>query len=151
MARPSTAKFGKMRILLGDGGSPETFSAPCGLTGKGISLSKDLSEVNIPDCDDPDKPDWKGRDVQSLSMEITGEGVLAAESVSTWLEAAYSIESINAKVEVEFSQGETLGLLTFLGAFHVASFSVNGSSGERVQSSISLQSDGEVPYTWAPV
>lgn len=144
MATPVTAKFGKMRVLLGDGASPEVFTAPCGLTSKGITVSQNLSEVNLPDCDDPDAPFWVARDTTSLSVSISGEGVLAADSVTTWLAAAYSTDSTNAKVEVEFSTGT----LTFTGAFKVDSFAVTGSQGERVQSSISMQSDGEVPYVW---
>lgn len=146
MAQPTTAKFGKMRILLGDGGDPEAFTAPCGLTTKALTISKNLSEVTIPDCDDPDAPYWLARDVTNMTASITGEGVLAAESESVWNDAAFSTDSINVRFEIEFSTGTR----SYTGAFHIDSFSPTGSNGERVTASISMQSDGIVNTTWTP-
>ncbi|MCB1394388.1 phage tail tube protein, partial [Nitrobacter sp.] len=117
MAKPTTARFGKFRVLLGDGADPEVFTAPCGFTSKSLALSKNLTDVNLPDCDDPDAAAWVGRDVQSLSAQITGEGVLAVESVQKWQAAFDNTESINVKVEIEFSTGT----LTYTGAMHLAS------------------------------
>src|SRR5690606_11224625 len=115
MAQPTTARPGKMRILLGDGGSPESFSAPCGLTSRAFSPTKNFGESPVPDCDDPDAPYWIGRDVQSMSASVSGEGVLAAEAAETWMEATFSTESVNVLIEIEF----TTGVWSFAGAFHV--------------------------------
>lgn len=145
MAQPITARPGKMRILLGNGEIPEVFAAPCGLTTKGLTIQKNLSDVSVPDCDDPDAPYWLARDVNNLSISINGDGLLAAESEAVWLAAAYSTEAINVKVEIEFSTG----IRTFLGAFHVDSFGINASQGERVSAAISLQSDGQVETSFA--
>lgn len=145
MAQPTTARPGKMRILLGDGEDPEAFAAPCGLTTKGLTIQKNLSEVDIPDCDDPDAPFWLARDVTNLSISISGEGVLAAESEAIWIAAAYSTEAVNAKVEIEFSTG----IRTFSGAFHVDNFGINANQGQRVSASISLQSDGIIDTSFA--
>ena len=70
MAQPVTAKFGKMQVFLGDEATPIVYAAPCGLTTKNLTISKNLQEINIPDCDDPDAPVWLGRDVQNLSATI---------------------------------------------------------------------------------
>ena len=145
MAQPITARPGKMRILLGNGETPEVFSAPCGLTTKGIQIQKNLSDVSIPDCDDPDAPYWLARDVTNLSISINGECGLAAESEAIWINAAYSTEAINAKVEIEFSTG----IRTFSGAFHIDNFGINATQGERVSASISLQSDGIITTSFA--
>lgn len=144
MAQPTTAKPGKMRVLLGNGADPEVFSAPCGLTTKGLTITKNLSEVTIPDCDDPDAPFWMARDVESMSASISGEGVLAAESEAIWNTAAFSTDSLNVRVEVEF----TTGTRVFEGAFHLNEFGVNAQQGQRVSANISLQSDGIVESTW---
>ena len=146
MAAPTTAKFGKMRILIGDGGSPEIYSAPCGLTTKSLTISKNLSEVTIPDCDDPDAPYWLARDVTNMTASISGEGVLAAESEADWNSAAFATESINVRFEIEFSTGTR----SYVGAFHIDSFSPTGSNGGRVTASISMQSDGIVTTAWTP-
>jgi predicted secreted protein len=145
MAQPTTARPGKMRILLGNGATPEVFAAPCGLTTKGLTITQNLSEVSIPDCDDPDAAFWLARDTVSLSVGVSGDGVLAAESQATWIAAAYSTTSINAKIEIEFATGTR----TFTGAFKVDSFGIGATQGERVSASVSMQSDGTITTTFA--
>lgn len=145
MAPPVTARFGKMLIKLGDGATPtEAFAAPCGLTSKSITFSKNLNEVDIPDCDDPDAAAWLGRDVQNLSASISGDGVLAAGSIETWWDAFKNTDSINVEVSIEFSTGTML----WEGAMHLESFEPNAENGGRVQASIGMQSDGEMTGTW---
>ena len=59
--------------------APVTYAAPCGFTSKSFTLSKNLQEIDIPNCDDPDAVAWIGRDAQNLSATIAGDGVAAAE------------------------------------------------------------------------
>lgn len=146
MAIATTIKGGKVSVKLGDSGSPETFGAPCGLTQRSITLTKNLNEVSIPRCDDPDAVDWIGRDAASLSMSISGEGVLASESVEEWLDAGESIDSINVKVEVVFPAKT----YTYTGKMHVESIEIGANNGERATISISMQSDGEMVRTATP-
>ena len=82
MAQPTTARFGKFKVYLGDDGDPIVYTAPCGFTSKSLTLTKSLAEVNLPDCDDPDAVAWVGRDASSLSASVSGEGVLAADRKS---------------------------------------------------------------------
>lgn len=125
-------------------GVPITYAAPCGLTTKNFSLTKNLQELDIPDCDDPDAPSWIGRDVQNLSATISGDGVAAAESVPDWNAAAISTESVPMKVEIEF----TTGMKTFTGYFIVDNLTFGAESGGRVTLSINAQSDGEIDDKW---
>lgn len=143
MAAPTTAKFGKFRVLLGDGASPQAYVAPCGFTSKSLVLSKNLQEINLPDCDDPDAPAWVGRDVQSLSAAINGEGVLAAESAPTWMDAFESTDSISVKIEIEF---EALTYV-YTGLMHIAEMTLGAEQGGRVTNNVSMQSDGELVRT----
>lgn len=143
MAAPVTARFGKFRVLLGDGESPEVFAAPCGFTSKSLNLIKNLSDVSIPDCSDPDAPISLGRDVQNIDWNVSGEGVLAAASVATWLEAYESAESISVKIEVQFSSGT----VTFTGKAHLASFGLGAEQGGRVTVSVEMQGDGALAST----
>lgn len=143
MAAPVTARFGKFRVLLGAGTSPIVYTAPCGFTSKSLSLGKSLSEVSLPDCDDPDKPIVIGRDVESITASVSGEGVLAAAAVITWLEAYESTESVPVKIEIEFSSG----VVTWTGLMHLESIELGAEQGGRVTISVSLQSDGELVRT----
>lgn len=122
------------------------YAAPCGLTTKNFALSKNLQEVNIPDCDDPDAPIWLGRDTQNMSATISGDGVAAAESVPDWNAAAISTESVPMKVEIEF----TTGMKTFEGLFVVDNLTFGAEQGGRVTLAFNAQSDGQIADTWTP-
>lgn len=143
MAQPITARFGKFRILLGDDADPIVYTAPCGFTSKSMTLNKSLSEVSLPDCADPDAPIVLGRDVESISTSISGEGVLAASAVETWLDAYESTESVPVKVEIEFSTG----VVTWTGAMHIESLELGAEQGGRVTINVSMQSDGALTRT----
>ena len=140
MASATTIKSGMVRVLLGSGSSPIVYSALCGFTQRSITLSKNLEEVNIPDCEDPDKTDWIGRDATSLSMAISGEGVLAEESVEEWTDAFESVNSVPVKVEIEFPTKT----LTWTGYMHVESMEMGVANGGRATNNISMQSDGQM-------
>ncbi|PDS67964.1 phage tail tube protein [Rhizobium phaseoli] len=143
MATPVTARFGKFRVLIGSGSGPIVYAAPCGFTSKSLSLTKSLSEVSLPDCDEPDAPIVLGRDVESISASVSGDGVLAAAAVTTWLDAYESTESIPVKIEIEFSSGT----VTWTGNMHVESLELGAEQGGRVTLNVSMQSDGALVRT----
>lgn len=123
-----------------------TYIAPCGLTTKNLQIQKNLQEVDIPDCDDPDAPSWIARDVQNLSITISGDGVAAAESVPDWNAAAISTSSVPMKVEIEFSTG----MKSFTGDFVVDQLTFGAEQGGRVTLAFNAQSDGQIADIWTP-
>lgn len=129
-----------------EAGVPIIYASPCGLTTKNFALTKNLQEIDLPDCDDPDAPAWIARDVQNLSATISGDGVAAAESVPAWNAAAISTDSVPMKVEIEF----TTGMKIFTGLFIVDNLTFGAESGGRVTLAINAQSDGEVDDQWVP-
>lgn len=146
MAQPTTIKGGKIRVLLGNSAVPIVYSSPCGFSQRSITLTKGLEEQQIPDCDDPDEVDWLGRDAVSLSMSVTGEGVLASESVEVWLDAWDSVDSIPAKVEWEFPAKT----ITWTGNMHVETMEVGANNGRRATNNVSMQSDGKMTRVVTP-
>jgi hypothetical protein len=146
MARAITIKSGMFRVLLGNEADPIVYAAPCGFTDRSMTLTKNLEEVNIPDCDDPDKIDWVGRDATSLSMSISGEGVLAAQSVETWLDAFDNTASVPVKVEWEFPNKT----ITWTGLMHASSLESGATNGQRATLNVSLESDGEMVRVVTP-
>jgi hypothetical protein len=146
MAQPTTTKGGRFRVLL-ETATPGTFAAPCGFLSKSLTLTKGLEEVLLPDCDDPDMVPWAGQDATSLSMGISGEGVLAAESVETWLDAWESPESVNAKIEIEFAAKT----VTWTGRIQVSTLTMGHPTAQgRVTNQVEMASDGQMTRVITP-
>ncbi len=142
MAQPTTIKGGKVRVLLDLAGSG-TYTAPCGFSSKSVTFTKSLEEVNLGDCDDPDLVNWVGRDAVSLSIGVSGEGVLATESIEDWFDAWESVDSVAAKIEIELPAKT----ITFTGNMHVETLEQGAPNGRRVTNNVSMQSDGEMVRT----
>lgn len=145
MAKPTTVRFGKMLIKVATVAAPTVFVAPCGFTSKSLALSKNLEEINIPDCDNPDDPAWVGRDVSSLTASVSGEGVLAEESLQMWISAFQSTDPVPVEIELVLA-----GTASFVwtGLMHVSTVTVSGEQGSRVTISVEMQSDGELVGTF---
>ncbi|MGG6893815.1 phage tail tube protein [Rhizobium sp. BR 315] len=147
MSKPVTIRFGKFVVQLGhDTAGTITYKSPCGFTTKSLQFTKDLNDVIIPDCDDPDKVSWLGRDVRSLSAQISGQGVLAQEAIDDWMVALESIDSVPVKIILEFPAKTITGS----GFMHLADFTVTGNLGERVTAQITMNSDGELARVTTP-
>lgn len=84
MAQATTVRFGQQYLLVGDGDTVETFTMPCGITSLTRQVTTNTSDVDIPDCADPDMFNWLGIDVNSKRMQITFSGVLAQEAIALW-------------------------------------------------------------------
>ncbi len=145
MAQPTTYKGSLVGIFLEDTGNPGTFLKPCGLSNNSISFTKNLNEVNVPDCDDPELPSWVERETASLSVSVSGSGILAAEAIDTWDAAWRDTTSINARIYVGAAT-DTVNGKYWEGALHVETFEVTGNIGEKAQVSVSMASDGELTY-----
>lgn len=123
MAEPTTTRYQDIFVKLSLGGSPETFAEPCGFTSKSITLDAALAETIFGDCSDPTIIPSITRDKVSKSFTISGEGVIAAESVAVWVAAWNNPNPVNCLVQVEVGSVT----MTVTGAIHVSS--LNPSSG----------------------
>lgn len=143
MAQATVIKGGKVYVFIGDNSDPTVYSKPCGFTSRSVTLSKNLEEVNIPDCDDPDKVDWVGRSATSLSMEIKGEGVLAVESFDIWLKTWENHGSSLVKIEFHLPNS----IISWKGKMQASNLEIGASNGQTVTLNVSLSSDGEMVRT----
>lgn len=136
MTKATTRKFSEFLVELGDGADPEQFSDPCGLTSRGFERTANMNETNVPDCTNPDDPSWLERDVVSYSASLSGQGVVAAESIDTWEDWWTAGTSKNVRVE--------LGDKAWLGSFKLSQFNITGERGQRVNMSVTMVSDGPI-------
>lgn len=139
MAKATTIRGGKVRILLGSGSSPIVYSAPCGFTSRALTFNKGFEESVVPNCRDPDNINWIGRDATTLSISISGEGVLAYESADTWDEMWLDSDSIPAKIEIEWPAKT----ITWTGNLHIETLEIGATNGIRTTLNVSMFSDGE--------
>lgn len=137
MAKAQTLSFSKFLVSLGDGNTPETFSAPCGLNSRSFNRTAATNDTNVPDCDDPDAPSWLDRDITSMSASISGAGVCADEDFDTW--EAWFTSGVTKNVKVQ------LGTRQSIAPYKCTKLNVTGQRGERVMFDVTIDSDGEVP------
>jgi hypothetical protein len=145
MAKPTTFKGSLIAIYLEDPGSAGTYLKPCGLNSTSVKFTKNAQEVNVPDCDDPEAPQWVERDVESLDFSASGEGILAAEAVEAWFDYYNQTDSVNARIYVG-SPSDVANGWYWQGKIHVMDFTVEGQTGTRATVSIELASDGEMEF-----
>lgn len=144
MARPTTFSYGKGRLLIGDGATPEVFAAPCGFTQANMTIDKSTSSTAVPDCDNPDAAVWDEKGVQTMSWTMQFQGVLAKESLELYENATFSSESVNIRFEVV---GAGTGAGTpdkrYSGRAHLK-MQIQAQRGEKFQVTIDLEGDGEL-------
>lgn len=144
MAQPTVASFGKFIVQLGDGASPEVFSAPCGFTERSLELKADTNATQVPDCDNPDAPAWEDKDVRTLSASITGQGVMALEALPTWRTWFFSALPKNVRVRLNAPTGKNPGY--YQGAAILTSLKHDSNIGEKCKLSVSIENTGA--WTW---
>jgi hypothetical protein len=148
MAKPITSRASQLLLKLGDGAEPEVFTAPCGLNSKGINFTKEMNDTPVPDCDDPDAAAWTERAVTTLSASVSGEGILSMGDLDTWIEFNESTVSRNVQVIIVVDDpNQALGGM-WTGKFLMATWEVNGELGNKINTTMELQSDG--PVLWTP-
>lgn len=143
MARPTTMKGSQLVLELGDGATPEVFTAPCALNTKGINFTATANEQSVPDCDTPDDPLWIDRVIQTLSASITGSGILALESYATW--RTWFLSGLARNVKVRFNVAAP-NAGSYIGEYVLTTFNTTGNNGELATVEVEMQSSGEVEW-----
>lgn len=148
MAQATTVPFSGVSVKLESATTLGTFVAPCGLTERSVSFTKETNDTTTPDCDNEDQAGFVERDVVSKSVTISGEGVMARESIARWRAAWDSDLPTNVRVDVAGTAAQGGG--SYTGLFHLTSFEIGATRGERVTVSIEMSSTGAFPFTPAP-
>ena len=154
MTKPNTGTFGNFLIQVGDGASPEMFSAPCGFTNKAFNETANMQETSVPDCTDPDAPAYVERAVDTLSSEINASGVLAMPAAGEDPDTGTSAFNVfrrfySAAVSKNcriYLQGVSGGY--YEGKYILSQFNKGVQKGQKINVDITLSSDGE--WDWVP-
>lgn len=147
MAAVNYTRGVKLLIKVSQGGSPETFAALCTVNAdRGITFNAQTNDANIIDCLNPDALAWLSREKQSLSIDVTGGGMSHKNDVKKLWDWWEGEESKNCQIILD--DDDTDNIVTFEGLFHLTQFDLTGTRGEKVQSTLTLSSDGEVTATF---
>lgn len=146
MAKPVTVKGTKVRLLQGNGATPEVFTAFCGLTAKSINFQTNTNETFVPDCDDPDAPQWRELSKSGRYVSISGSGLLNMGSLEAFQAAYDEDETATYRFEIAVPALQFGG--HWIGQFMLTNFQITGNDGELTNVEITLESSGEV--TWVP-
>lgn len=140
MAKAKTYSFGGIIVTIGDNGTPELFTAPCGLSQKTFTRNKDTNATQVPDCANPDAATWDENDVVSRNWSLSGSGLLTKEAKDMWTKWYNSDEPRNIKVQIPGTGAE--GGETSSGAAHLNKFEISGQRGNRWEVSVDIVGTG---------
>lgn len=137
----------KLLIQIGNGATPEVFAHDCLInSARGIQFSNSMNESINPNCDAPEDPGWIDREKDGLTATVTGAGKLHTNSVETWFNWWKSPDTKNIRVKIDVTGANGGGYWS--GAFHLSDFEITGPDRkEKVEVSVTLQSDGELTWT----
>ncbi|WP_292052153.1 phage tail tube protein [Brevundimonas sp. UBA5866] len=147
MAAVNSTRGVKLVVKVGNGASPEVFTKLCTINAeRGITFNAQTNDATVPDCDDPDKIAWLAREKQSLSVDVTGGGMNHKSDNKKLWDWWRSEDSRNCQVILD--DDDPANVITYEGAFHLTQFDMTGNVGEKVNSTMTLSSDGEVTATF---
>lgn len=143
MAAMKTARGTKLLFKIGDGASPENFTALCTInTQRGIAFSAAMTEQAVPDCASPDLPAWIQRFKDTLSAAVNGAGVLNTPDIDIMFAFLKDPNSRNCQFVVDVPGAD--GGRVFEGFFHCNEFNVTGERGPNSEATLAFASDGEI-------
>lgn len=146
MAQAKSARGTKLLIKIGDGGSPETFTHNCTISGaRSFQLQSQTNDFAIPDCDDPDLMAWLEREKVSVGGTIQGAGVLNTPDLPFFEAYARSPDPKNVRVVVDVLGADGGGYWS--GAWLLSDFQVSGDRGQKIEANLTMVSSGILTFT----
>lgn len=133
----------KLVLKVGNGATPEVFNTLCTINAsRGITFNKGMNDEETIDCDNLEAIAWRASTATSLSVDVTGGGKLHKPDVKKAWDWWKSEEAKNCLLILDDDDEDNV--ITFSGAFHLTSFDITGERRAKVDSSLSLTSEGEI-------
>jgi hypothetical protein len=147
MSLPNEFDFGLLKV--GDGESPEVFTAVCGIIDVAVNETADTTARRVRDCATPNKPGVTKIKVNGTSWAITASGLTNAAE-ETGLRALLG-KLNNYKVEAYDDDGTDAGDLlgTWSGAAVLTAKNINVNRDSDSALELTLEGDGALTWTAA--
>lgn len=144
MSVPNESDFALIKV--GDGASPEVFTAICGVEGVTINRTANTNDRNRRDCTKPGQPAVRRSKTVSKQMDVSGTGGVDKANIAAF-DAALGVVK-NYEIELYQYDGTDTGALmgTFAGAFNLTSANMTLDANGDSSGEINLASDGT--WTW---
>lgn len=111
---------------------------------RGLDISSDVSEMVVPDCDDPSLPAFKEIFKDGISLAVSGGGVLHTSSVESWFNWMITDSYKNVRVKLDTSGALGGGYIAM--RMKLTGFSITGARKNNSTAEVSLMSHGVA--TW---
>jgi predicted secreted protein len=148
MAQPKILRGTYFSLMLGNGGSPETFTALCGITTRSFTHQHNTNDVFTRDCALPENVPVRNLIVTGETWDITGTGVLNRSNLAI-LQAADDGATHNWRYLFTEPSGDLVFQGYYAGPAKLTSFQITAEDANFANISISLASDGA--WTWTQV
>lgn len=137
----------RLIVQLGDGVTPtETFAHTCGANTFGITLSNNLGENTVLDCDDPlDVPATIVRHLESQDTSVTLSGMVTTEAWPTWRDWADTGSEKNIKILLDEDAANNGG--HWILPAYLASFELGKETSGKVTFSATISGAGQRVWT----
>lgn len=132
----------------GDGGSPETFTALCGINTRSFTHAHQTSDQYTRNCTDPEDVPHRRLIVTGESWDLTGSGLLNRANLAT-MQALDDGQTHNFRFYFTEPTGDEVYQGYYEGPAIITSFAITGDDGAYASNSISIASDGV--WTWTTV
>lgn len=148
MALAKVANGSKLLIRIDDVGNPGTWAHKCSInTSREITFDSAPTETLIPDCDNPDEPGWMNREIDGLTGDIVGAGMLDTASLNFFTVWYTSGDARNIQFALDVPLADGGGY--FQGDYVLKTYGVAGANRrEKATFTATMLSDG--PVVWVP-
>ncbi|MEQ8292485.1 MAG: phage tail tube protein [Roseovarius sp.] len=136
----------RLVIQLGDGEDPEVFAHTCGANTFGVTLTNNLGENVVLDCDDPlDVPAAIVRHLESQDTSCTIAGMVSTAAWPTWRAWADSGSEKNIKIFLDESAANNGGDWTL--PAYLESLELGKENGGKVTFTANISGAGQRVWT----
>ncbi|APE43414.1 hypothetical protein BOO69_08285 [Sulfitobacter alexandrii] len=136
----------RLVVQLGDGEDPEVFAHTCGANTFGITLTNNLGENTVLDCDDPlDVPAVIVRHLESQDTSVTISGMVTTEAWPTWRGWADGGTEKNIKIFLDETAANNGGFWTL--PAYLTSLELGKENSGKVTFSATISGAGQRAWT----
>lgn len=145
MAQPDIIRGTYFSLMLGNAGSPETFTALCGITTRNFTQQANTNDQFTRDCALPEDVPIRRLIVTGKQWSLSGDGVLNRANLAT-IQAAWSVVR-NWRYLFTEPANNLVYQGYYAGAAIMTNFQINSEDNNFAQISISLESDSAWAWT----